>query len=287
MPIQALNSSGSGSYSAIANAITYAADHGAHIINLSLGGSTNSSTLHNAVTYARNKGVFLAAAAGNNGTTALNYPAAYSETLSVAGTTSTDKLYSWSSYGSWVNVAAPGCDYATSMSGGYNSSFCGTSAATPVVSGMIGLLKSAQPSASVAALMQAVEATATGIGSVVQYGRVDAAAALTALGSAPAPAPAPTAGTATETFSGTLNNKTPSRSYAVTVGSGTLAANATFSRATDLTLQLLDGAGTVVAEHSGGSPVTTSASVAAGTYTVVVTGASRASYTLTVTYATP
>lgn len=66
LPVKTMNASGSGSYSAIANGITYAADRGARIINLSLGGTATSSTLQNAVSYAWNKGSLLVAAAGNN-----------------------------------------------------------------------------------------------------------------------------------------------------------------------------------------------------------------------------
>jgi hypothetical protein len=176
------------------------------------------------------------------------------------------------------------------MGGSYNSSFCGTSAATPVVSGLVGLLKSFQPSASASTLESVVESTAVDIGSVVQDGRVDAAAAMAAMG-APAPAPTPTpspapGGSSTETFSGNLNSKNPSRSYAVTVASGTLAAELTFSRAANLKLDVVSSSGTVVASSSGGSPVTTSASVSSGTYRLVVSGASRASFTLTVTHPT-
>jgi hypothetical protein len=157
-----------------------------------------------------------------------------------------------------------------------------------VVSGLVGLLKSYQPSASASTLESVVKSTAVDIGTVVQDGRVDAAAAMAAMGgTAPAPPPAPSTGTTTSTYSGNLNSKNPSRSHSVTVGTGTLAAELTFSRASDLTLQVVDSSGTVVASSSGGSPVTTSASVSSGTYRLVVSGASRASYTLTVTYPTP
>jgi subtilisin family serine protease len=121
------------------------------------------------------------------------YPAAYPEVLGVAGTTSTDSLYSWSSYGSWVKVAAPGCDYTTFMGGSYGT-FCGTSAAAPVVSGIVGLLRAANPAASNTQIEAAIESTCVPIGSAVQYGRVDAAGAIAALvgGTAPAPSPTPT-----------------------------------------------------------------------------------------------
>jgi subtilisin family serine protease len=284
MPVKALDAGGSGSYAAIANAITWATDHGAQIINLSLGGSADSSTLHNAVIYARNHGALLVAAAGNNGTTNYNYPGGYPETLSVAATQSTDKLYSWSSYGSWVDVAAPGCDYATALGGGYNANFCGTSAATPVVTGLAALLKSANSAITAASMMSTLESTATSIGSVVHYGRVNADTAMAAVGGAPAPAPSTTN---TVTFSGMLNNGNPSRSYAVSTGTGTLQAALSFTKASSLSLKVLTSSGTVVAQSSGGSPVSVSPSVSPGTYTVVVSGTSRATFDLRVTYPNP
>jgi subtilisin family serine protease len=193
MPVKVLDSAAAGSYSGLANGITWATDHGADVISMSLSGSSDSQTLHDAVTYAHSRNVVLVGSAGNNGNTTPMYPAAYPEVLGVAGTTSTDSLYSWSSYGSWVKVAAPGCDYTTFMGGSYGT-FCGTSAAAPVVSGLVGLLRAANPAASNTQIEAAIESTSVPIGSAVQYGRVDAAGAIAALagGTAPAPSPTPT-----------------------------------------------------------------------------------------------
>jgi subtilisin family serine protease len=182
MPVKVLDATGSGDYVNLANGITWAADHGASVISMSLAGTADSSTLHSAVQYAHNHGAVLVAAAGNSGVSTMSYPAAYAEVLGVAGTQSDDTLYSWSNYGSWVKVAAPGCDYTTLISGGYGS-FCGTSAATPLVAGIAGLARSLQPTASVAQVEAALESSAVKVGTSVSCGRVDAAAALTALSS--------------------------------------------------------------------------------------------------------
>ena len=182
MPVKVLDASGGGDYVDLVNGITWATDHGASVISMSLAGSADSSTLHSAVQYARNHGVVLVAAAGNSGVNSLSYPAAYAEVLGVAGTQSDDTLYSWSNYGSWAKVAAPGCDYTTLISGGYGS-FCGTSAATPLVAGIAGLARSLQPTATPAQVEAALESSAVKIGTTVACGRVDAAAALTALSS--------------------------------------------------------------------------------------------------------
>ncbi|OGE01583.1 hypothetical protein A2196_01715, partial [Candidatus Curtissbacteria bacterium RIFOXYA1_FULL_41_14] len=109
-----LDDSGSGYYSWIANGIVWATDNGAKVINMSLGGSSGSSTLQNAVNYAVNNGVVVVAAAGNSGNPSRTYPAYYSNVIAVAATDSNDNKASWSSYGSWVDVAAPGVDiYST------------------------------------------------------------------------------------------------------------------------------------------------------------------------------
>jgi subtilisin family serine protease len=182
MPVKVLDNAGNGDYVNLANGITWATDHGADVISMSLVGPTDSSTLHSAVQYAHNHGVVLVAAAGNNSSSAQYFPAAYNEVLGVAGTQSDDTLYSWSDYGSWVKIAAPGCNYSTMISGSYGN-FCGTSSATPAAAGIVALLRSAAPSASNSQIEAALESSAVKIGTGAACGRVDAAAALTALSS--------------------------------------------------------------------------------------------------------
>ncbi|HEY3365894.1 MAG TPA: S8 family serine peptidase [Symbiobacteriaceae bacterium] len=143
MPVRVLDNTGSGTLTNVANGITWAADHGAKVINLSLGGS-GSTTLQNAVDYAWNLGVFLACAAGNDGTssTANAYPGAYTNCFAVASTNSSDAKSSFSNYGTWVEAAAPGESiYSTWTGSGYNT-ISGTSMATPHVAGLAGLLSS-------------------------------------------------------------------------------------------------------------------------------------------------
>jgi thermitase len=142
MPVRVLDNNGGGTLVNIAKGINYAADHGAHVINLSLISGTFSTTLQNAVDYAWNKGVFLACAAGNSNTNnpASAYPAAYPNCFAVASTTSSDVRSSFSNYGSWVDVAAPGSSiYSTVINSRYTTA-SGTSMATPHVAGLAGLL---------------------------------------------------------------------------------------------------------------------------------------------------
>jgi subtilisin family serine protease len=167
-------------------AIRWAVDNGARVINLSLGG-TFGSTVADAVKYATAKGVLVVAAAGNNGNSAPFYPAADPGVLSVAATQPDDTLYSWSDYGSWVAVAAPGCNVTTGLAGGFGG-FCGTSASTPVVSGLAALAWSFAPGASADAITSAITTSAYSLRSV-EYGRVDAAGTLAALGATFQPAP--------------------------------------------------------------------------------------------------
>ena len=138
MDVKVLNDNGSGYTSAISQGIIWAADNGANVINLSLGATGGSTTFQQAVDYAWNKGVVVVAAAGNNGSSNPSYPAYYSNTIAVAATDENDKLYSFSNYGDWVDVAAPGSAYSTLPNSGYGN-MSGTSMATPFVSGLAAL----------------------------------------------------------------------------------------------------------------------------------------------------
>ena len=197
LPVKVLDSSAQGDYATIARGVTWAADHGANVINLSLGGTTSSATLDSAVSYAVNKGIVVVVAAGNNGCTCQTWPAASPGALSVAATDATDMLYSYSNRGSWVDVAAPGSNYTTGADGNFYS-FGGTSSATPVVSGLAALALSADSSASVGTITSVIESTSVPV-SGVSYGRVDAGAAIDALAgtstTSPSPSPSPSSST--------------------------------------------------------------------------------------------
>lgn len=184
MPVKVLGKNGSGTTSAIASGIIWAVDHGARVINMSLGGTGTTQALADAVAYATRKGVLLVAAAGNNGSTTRFYPAAYPDVVSVAGTTSSDGRYDWSNYGEWVRFAAPGCNVAPDAGGGYVN-FCGTSSATPIVSGIAGLAYALEPKLTKAAFEQALRGSAVPVPNVARYGRVDSLATLVALGVMP------------------------------------------------------------------------------------------------------
>jgi thermitase len=294
LPVKVLSANNSGTMSGLASGITYSADRGAHVISMSLSGTSASSAVQDAARYAKGKGALLVAAAGNQGGSEPRYPAAFPEVLSVAGSQSNDSLYSWSNYGSTVEVAAPGCNETTVLGGSYGS-FCGTSSATPLVAGAAAVLVASGATGD--QIGAALRNTAARIGADVAYGRVDAAAAVSSLGGRSAtvepapvtePAPEPTDPVLTETtatFSGSLNNKNTSRTYAFTVPSdGTLSAELAYSKAPSMTLRILDSRGNVLASGSGGSPVRLTVSTGAGGHTLEVSGATRGSFTLSVTH---
>ena len=173
LPVRVLGTDGSGTYSAVAQGIVWAADQGADIINLSLGGTASSSLLDAAVAYARDAGSVVIASAGNNGLVQPFYPASSPGAISVAGHTETLARYSWSNYGTeLVDVSAPGCNVAQ-FEDGFHYWYCGTSSAAPFVSGLAALALSAQEGLTPTALETALFDTATPDG-FTRHGIVDA-----------------------------------------------------------------------------------------------------------------
>ncbi len=142
MPLRVSGTSGSATYSAIAQAIIYAADHGVKVVNNSYQ-SGGSATVRSAAHYLKSKGGLLIVSEGNYGTLTSydNSP----DLISVSATDPNDALYSWSSYGNDVDVSAPGCGYATANGGSYRS-FCGTSNSAPEVAGALALIFSVNSS---------------------------------------------------------------------------------------------------------------------------------------------
>ncbi|HEY4408404.1 MAG TPA: S8 family peptidase [Acidimicrobiia bacterium] len=197
MPVKVLDSTGSATDEDIAAGITFAVDHGASVINLSLGGPGASSTLQTAVDYATSHNVVVVAAAGNDGdkgfatATTPHYPAACAGVIAVGATDSSGNHAGFSSYGTWIDVVAPGVGIVSttwSTSSNHFSSYGsgdGTSFSSPLVAATIFLMRSVDPNASGATIAQRLMATTDDLGtpgfdSVYGAGMVDAAAAVNA-----------------------------------------------------------------------------------------------------------
>src|SRR5712692_1756442 len=185
MPLVVLNSSNWATYADISSAVTYAADRGARIINISITGTTASSTLQSAMTYAWNKGSVVFAAAGNSSSSSPGYPAACDNVVAVSSTNSTDGLSSFSNFGSWSDIAAPGENILTTMNGGGYGYWAGTSFASPIAAGVGALVLSRNPSLSASALVSTLQNNADNIGLAYYFGagRVNAYRAVVAAGS--------------------------------------------------------------------------------------------------------
>jgi thermitase len=180
MPVKVLDSSGSGYLSTIAQGIRWAVDHGAKVISLSLGSTSQTQTLQDAVTYATSNGALVVAAAGNDNSSAKLYPAACTGALSVGAVNSNDSRASFSNYGSWVSVAAPGVNILSCWTGSQYANASGTSMATPHVAGLAALLYSYFGTTSTSASIKSrIESNCDNIGTWLAHGRVNALAALT------------------------------------------------------------------------------------------------------------
>lgn len=174
LAVRVLDANGSGSLTNIADGIRYAADQGAEVINLSLGCDCSTTTLENAVNYAWNKGSVVVAAAGNDGVSTTFEPASYSNVIAVGAVDSRDRRASFSNYGSWVDVTAPGVDIASTVPNNGYSYMSGTSMASPHVAGLAGLL--AGQGRSNSQIRAAIEQTAdpiSGTGTYFQHGRIN------------------------------------------------------------------------------------------------------------------
>jgi thermitase len=213
MPIRVLGPTGSGTTAMIASGFAYAAQHGAKVVNASLGGATFDPTLADTISAAA--GTLFVVAAGNGGADRVAddndlsgqqiYPCSYAfaNVLCVAATDLSDALASFSNYGATsVDLAAPGVRIGSTYVGGTYVQNQGTSMATPHVAGVAALLLASNPAASVAtlrgALLSSVDVLPPLGGKVVSAGRLNAHKALLALAPAsalpqlpPAPEPQP------------------------------------------------------------------------------------------------
>ncbi len=188
MPIKAMDKDGEGYDDAIAAGIVWAADHGAQIINLSLGSGREADVLTEAVAYAAGQGVLLIAAAGNydpeTGTNpGIDYPAADPNVLAITATDQKDQIADFSATGPEVALAAPGSGIISTW---LNSTYAiaeGTSMSAPFVAGVAALIWSQHPDWSKQQVVQALETGVRDLGDKGRdqdygYGLVDVALAV-------------------------------------------------------------------------------------------------------------
>ena len=175
-----LDSIGRGLASDAVNAIIHAVDQGADILSNSWGGAwLRSKLIHDAVEYAHDNGVLVVAAAGNEASSVKNYPAAYDEVVAVTATDQSDSPASFTSYGNWVDVAAPGVDiYSTVLNNRYEN-MNGTSMACPHAAGVAALIWSEFPNLTPDEVRLRLQLTADDLGDpgfdiYYGYGRVNA-----------------------------------------------------------------------------------------------------------------
>ena len=198
--VKVLDDSGEGSISMLFDGIYWAADHGAHVINMSLGADQDCSTswwedlfdtgrneLRDSINYAWSRNIVLVASAGNDGVSRQQWPAACPNVVSVANTTIADAKATNSNFGTWVDVAAPGSSiFSTAVPGGTKcqsglvgqfANCSGTSMAAPHVAGIAALVRASCGFSSGSDIVTRITSTSdaiAGTGSNWQFGRVNA-----------------------------------------------------------------------------------------------------------------
>jgi subtilisin family serine protease len=160
LPVKVLDARGFGTDLQVAAGIVWAVDHGADILNLSLGGPGPGQILCDAVSYADARGVLVVASAGNSGAEAPNYPAECPGVVAVSATDTNGDFASFSTFGSWVSVAAPGISIASTRNNNSYGVESGTSFAAPMVSAVAALVLAQHPDWGPSRVAAQIEQTA-------------------------------------------------------------------------------------------------------------------------------
>ncbi len=195
MPLKVLDEYGTGTIADIAEAIRFAADHGAQVVNMSLGGGGESLLMQEAINYAHSKGVVVVAAAGNANDNSASYPARYPHVIGVSALTAAGEKAPYSNYGAGVDISAPGGSTAAGEAGGVLqqtidpetnepifAAFQGTSMASPHVAGVAALIRATgvtDPDQIAQVLEQSARKVADDGLNYYGAGQLDATAAIT------------------------------------------------------------------------------------------------------------
>jgi subtilisin family serine protease len=262
LPVKVADSTGYATYSNMAKGLTFAADQGARVINISMAGTSSSSTLQSAVTYAWNHNCLIFAAAGNDATSSLHYPAACNYATAVSATQSDDSLASFSDFGNYIALSAPGVGIWTTNRDGTYGSWSGTSFSAPITAGIAALVLSFNPQLSNAAVLDLLKHNADDLGTAgydpyFGYGRVNAYRTLLAAGAIPPV-------TDTTAPSASINNPT----------GGTLAGSVTIAVSTS------DNVGVTKVELYLDNALAATSSAIPASFTWDTTTASNSTHTL-------
>jgi subtilisin family serine protease len=186
LPFRVLQTDGFGTPSALATGIARAADAGAHVINVSIGMSRQSQAVKQAVQYARDRGAVVVASVGNSGLPDVAFPSAFSDSFAVTAVGATDVRASFASFGSGVDLSAPGVSLLGAHPGfaAGTARWSGTSFSAALVSGAAALLREAFPALDADAVLDRLASTAAnidsqnpGLGDALGDGRLDLDAA--------------------------------------------------------------------------------------------------------------
>lgn len=207
MPVRISALDGTATYSAMANGLTWAADHGARVANLSYKAST-SATVASAASYFQSKGGVVTAAAGNQAT--FDSSSDNPNILTISATDANDLLASFSNTGNNIDLAAPGTVFTTYEGASYGNSG-GTSVAAPIVAGAAALVLSVKPTLTATQVQDILKQSAddlgpTGWDTSYGWGRVNVARAVSlASGSSPADVTPPTVAFVSPTSGATVS----------------------------------------------------------------------------------
>ena len=262
LPVRVLDEKGSGWSSDVADGIVWAADHGAKVINMSLGSPAGNNAVTQAVAYARGRGATVVAAAGNSRAAGspVNYPGADPGVIAVASTDADEDWSSFSNRGSYVDIAAPGGSILSTVptAKGSYSYMSGTSMAAPHVAALAALLKAARPAMTPDQIEQTMKTTALDLGTPGRdddygYGRIRPVNALVAVlastpvspsaTSTPTSAPSSTPSSKPTATPTATPSKSPSKAVLVAPVVTTAASSRTVAHGTDLTTTFVVTAG--------------------------------------------
>ena len=165
LPVKVLDENNEGSNKITAKGVKYAADQGANIINLGMSSVYHSKSLQEAINYAWEKGCVIVASAGDGGNQVVRYPAAYDNVIAVSALNKANGLAKYSSYGSHIDIAAPGCAIMTvDYEGGFKSK-SGASYASSLVSGVAAMIASQPSNLSNVEIVKAILDSSSDLGS--------------------------------------------------------------------------------------------------------------------------